>query len=40
MSDQSDNDTLRTVETPIVTQEAYDYEWLANKTEHEVTTVG
>ena len=28
------------VETPIVTQEAYDYEWLANKTQHEVTTVG
>jgi cytochrome c oxidase subunit 1 len=28
------------VETPIVTQEAYDYEWLAHKTEHEVTTVG
>ena len=27
-------------ETPIVTQEAYDYEWLANKTRHEVTTVG
>ena len=27
-------------ETPIVTQEAYDYEWLANKTVHEVTTVG
>jgi cytochrome c oxidase subunit 1 len=28
------------IETPIVTQEAYDYEWLAHKTEHEVTTVG
>jgi len=28
------------VETPIVTQEAYDYEWLAHKTEQEVTTVG
>jgi cytochrome c oxidase subunit 1 len=28
------------VETPIVTQEAYDYEWLANKTKQEVTTVG
>jgi cytochrome c oxidase subunit 1 len=27
-------------ETPIVTQEAYDYEWLANKTRNEVTTVG
>jgi len=28
------------LETPIVTQEAYDYEWLAHKTEREVTTVG
>jgi cytochrome c oxidase subunit 1 len=28
------------IETPIVTQEAYDYEWLAHKTEQEVTTVG
>jgi cytochrome c oxidase subunit 1 len=28
------------VETPIVTHEAYDYEWLANKTKQEVTTVG
>ncbi len=27
-------------EIPVVTQEAYDYEWLANKTRHEVTTVG
>jgi cytochrome c oxidase subunit I len=27
-------------ETPLVTQEAYDYEWLANKTQNEVTTVG
>jgi cytochrome c oxidase subunit 1 len=26
--------------TPIVDYEAYDYEWLANKTKHEVTTVG
>jgi cytochrome c oxidase subunit 1 len=28
------------IETPIMDHEAYDYEWLANKTEHEVTTVG
>ncbi len=28
------------VETPIVDHEAYDYEWLANQTEHEVKTVG
>jgi cytochrome c oxidase subunit 1 len=28
------------IETPIVTHEAYDYEWLANKTQHEVETVG
>jgi cytochrome c oxidase subunit 1 len=28
------------LETPIVDHEAYDYEWLANKTEHEVQTVG
>jgi len=28
------------LETPIITQEAYDYEWLAHKTEQEVTTVG
>jgi cytochrome c oxidase subunit I len=28
------------IETPIVDHEAYDYEWLAHKTEHEVTTVG
>lgn len=28
------------IETPIVDHEAYDYEWLANKTEHEVQTVG
>jgi cytochrome c oxidase subunit 1 len=27
-------------EIPVVEQEAYDYEWLANKTRHEVTTVG
>ena len=27
-------------ETPIVDHDAYDYEWLANKTEHEVQTVG
>jgi cytochrome c oxidase subunit 1 len=25
---------------PIVDHEAYDYEWLAHKTEQEVTTVG
>ena len=28
------------IETPIVDHEAYDYEWLAHKTEHEVQTVG
>jgi cytochrome c oxidase subunit 1 len=28
------------IETPIMDHEAYDYEWLANKHEHEVTTVG
>ncbi|HEX4021889.1 MAG TPA: cbb3-type cytochrome c oxidase subunit I [Acidobacteriaceae bacterium] len=28
------------VETPIMDHEAYDYEWLANKTAHEVETVG
>jgi cytochrome c oxidase subunit 1 len=28
------------VETPVVDYEAYDYEWLANKTKHEVQTVG
>jgi cytochrome c oxidase subunit I len=28
------------VETPVVDFEAYDYEWLANKTAHEVKTVG
>ena len=28
------------VETPIVDHEAYDYEWLAHQTEHEVQTVG
>jgi cytochrome c oxidase subunit 1 len=28
------------VEIPIVDHEAYDYEWLANKTKHEVQTVG
>ncbi|MBV8115855.1 MAG: cbb3-type cytochrome c oxidase subunit I [Silvibacterium sp.] len=27
-------------ETPLVDYEAYDYEWLANKTKHEVQTVG
>jgi cytochrome c oxidase subunit 1 len=28
------------VETPVIDYEAYDYEWLANKTKHEVQTVG
>jgi cytochrome c oxidase subunit 1 len=28
------------LEIPVVDYEAYDYEWLANKTQHEVTTVG
>jgi cytochrome c oxidase subunit 1 len=28
------------VEIPIMDHEAYDYEWLANKTQHEVQTVG
>ncbi len=28
------------IETPIMDHEAYDYEWLAHKTEQEVTTVG
>jgi cytochrome c oxidase subunit 1 len=28
------------VETPVVDSEAYDYEWQANKTKHEVQTVG
>ncbi len=28
------------IETPIMDHEAYDYEWLANKTQKEVTTVG
>jgi cytochrome c oxidase subunit 1 len=28
------------IETPIVDRDAYDYEWLANQTEHEVQTVG
>jgi cytochrome c oxidase subunit I len=28
------------LETPVVDFEAYDYEWLANKTAHEVNTVG
>ena len=28
------------LETPVVDFEAYDYEWLANKTAHEVKTVG
>jgi cytochrome c oxidase subunit I len=32
--------TTNFVETPVVTWEAYDYEWLANKTKHEVQTVG
>ena len=27
-------------ETPVVDFEAYDFEWLANQTKHEVTTVG
>jgi len=27
-------------ETPVIDYEAYDYEWLANKTKHEVQTVG
>ncbi len=32
--------TTNFVETPIMDHEAYDYEWLANKTAHEVETVG
>ena len=28
------------VDIPIMDHEAYDYDWLAHKTEHEVTTVG
>ena len=28
------------IETPVIDYEAYDYEWLAHKTEQEVTTVG
>ncbi len=32
--------TVNFVETPIMDHEAYDYEWLANKTAHEVETVG
>jgi cytochrome c oxidase subunit 1 len=28
------------IETPVMDHEAYDYEWLANKTRNEVTTVG
>jgi cytochrome c oxidase subunit 1 len=28
------------IETPIMDHEAYDYEWLENKTKNEVTTVG
>jgi len=28
------------IETPLVDHEAYDYEWLAHQTEHEVQTVG
>src|ERR1700758_197441 len=37
---QSPPPTENFLETPIVDYEAYDYEWLANKTPHEVTTVG
>jgi cytochrome c oxidase subunit 1 len=37
---QSPPITSNFIETPIVDHEAYDYEWLAHKTEHEVTTVG
>jgi cytochrome c oxidase subunit I len=32
--------TTNFIETPVVDYEAYDYEWLANKTKHEVQTVG
>ena len=32
--------TVNFTETPIMDHEAYDYEWLANKTQHEVQTVG
>ena len=32
--------TTNFIETPIMDHEAYDYEWLANKTAHEVETVG
>ena len=28
------------IETPVMDHEAYDYDWLAHKTEHEVTSVG
>jgi len=28
------------IEIPIMDHEAYDYEWLENKTKNEVTTVG
>jgi cytochrome c oxidase subunit 1 len=37
---QSPPPTENFLEVPIVDYEAYDYEWLANKTQHEVTTVG
>ena len=37
---QSPPITSNFIETPIVDHEAYDYEWLAHKTQHEVTTVG
>jgi cytochrome c oxidase subunit 1 len=37
---QSPPITSNFVETPIMDHEAYDYEWLANKTQKEVTTVG
>jgi cytochrome c oxidase subunit I len=28
------------IDIPIMDHEAYDYDWLAHQTEHEVTTVG
>src|ERR1700761_6626403 len=37
---QSPPITTNFVETPVVDWEAYDYDWLANKTKHEVQTVG
>ena len=37
---QSPPPTENFLEIPVVDYEAYDYEWLANKTQHEVTTVG